>query len=354
MLIIGCDFHAGFQQVAMLDTSTAEVSRRRLQHPEEAQAFYAALPGPVRVGVEACGKTQWFEQLLTELGHELWIGDAARIRALCVRQQKTDRRDAEHILDLLLTERFPRLWVPTPQERDVRQLLVHRHQRVRLRTQVKNQLHALAISQGVCRKRKLWSAQGRKELESLALLRQLWTQAGGAALQALPLLPFTAQRRQQLLATLDRVQAEIGELDGQVQQQAKQRPEVVRLMSHPGVGPNTALGFVLTIGDVRRFRRARQVASYLGLIPREHSSGGKQRLGHISKQGSAFMRFLLVEAGQSAAKGDAQLRRRYRRLAVRAGRSKAKVAIARQLAVRLYWMLRQQWNYAQLCRSLCR
>ena len=190
--------------------------------------------------------------------------------------------------------------MPTPAERDVRQLLVHRHQRVRMRTQVKNQLQAIALNQGLQKKRKLW------------------TQAGRAALKGLPLLPFAAQRRQQLLGTLDRLEREIGELDRQVAEQAEQRPEAVRLMSHPGVGPNTALGFVLTIGEVSRFRRARQVASYLGLIPREHSSGGKQRLGHISKQGSAFMRFLLVEAGQSAAKGDAQLGRLYRRLTVRA------------------------------------
>ena len=336
MLIIGCDFHAGFQQVAMCDSTSGEIQQRRLQHPEQARAFYVALPTPVRVGVEACGKTQWFEQMLAELGHELWLGDAARIRALCVRQQKTDRRDAEHILDLLLGERFPRLWVPTPGERDVRQLLVHRHQRVRMRTQVKNQLQAIALNQGLQKK------------------RQLWTKAGRAQLEALPLLPFTAQRRQQLLATLDRLDREIGELNQQVQAQAERRPEAVRLMSHPGVGANTALGFVLTIGEVTRFPRARQVASYLGLIPREHSSGGKQRLGGISKQGSAFLRFLLVEAGQSAARGDGELGRFYRRLAVRGGRSKAKVAVARKLAVRLYWMLRQGWNYAQLCRSLCR
>ena len=333
MLNIGCDYHPGFQQVAMFDSTTAEIRQRRVRHPEEARAFYEALPAQVLVGVEACGQTQSFEPLRAERGHELWICDAAQIRALCVRQQKTDRRDAEHILDLLQTGRFPRLWVPTPAERDVRQLLVHRHQRVRMRTQVKNQLQAIALNQGLQKK------------------RQLWTQAGRAALEALPLLPFAAQRRQQLLGTLDRLDREIGELDRQVAEQAEQRPEAVRLMSHPGVGPNTALAFLLTIGEVSRFRRARQVASYLGLIPREHSSGGKQRLGGISKQGSPFLRFLLVEAGQSAVRGDAQLGRLYRRLSLRANRSKAKVAVARKLAVRLYYMLRQQWNYAQLCRS---
>ena len=333
MLIIGCDFHPGFQQIAMCESNSSEVRRRRLEHVAEARQFYAELSGEVRVGVEACGSTEWFEQMLAEMGHQLWLGDAARIRAMCVRQQKTNQRDADHILQLLQSGLFPRLWVPTPAERDLRQLLADRHHRVRMRTLVKNQLQAIALNHGVQKKRKLWTKEGRAVLESL------------------PLMAFATQRREQLLAKLDRRDEEIGELDRQVQQQAEQRSDARQLMMHPGVGPNTALAFVLTLGEVGRFRRARQVASYVGLIPREHSSGNKQRLGHISKQGSAFMRFLLVEAGQSAAKGDAELRRFYRRLLVRVGRSKAKVAVARKLAVRLYWMLRNDWNYAQLCRS---
>ncbi len=155
MLIIGCDFHPGFQQVAIFDQETGEVSTRRLEHPEQAREFYGGLARPARIGMEACGQSQWFERLLGELGHELWIGDPAQIRARVVRQQKTDRRDAEHLLELLLSERFPRVWVPSAEERDARQLLIHRHQRVRMRTQVKNQLQALALNQGVQRKRKL-------------------------------------------------------------------------------------------------------------------------------------------------------------------------------------------------------
>jgi hypothetical protein len=107
--------------------------------------------------MEAVGNSQWFEQMLAELGHELWIGDAAQIRRLVVRQQKTDRRDAKHILDLLLDGRFPRLWVPSAAMRDVRQLLRHRQKLVEIRTQVKNQLQHLALNQGVRRKRGLWS-----------------------------------------------------------------------------------------------------------------------------------------------------------------------------------------------------
>ncbi len=329
MLIIGCDFHPGFQQVAIFDTDTAEVSTRRLEHPEQAREFYRSLAQPARIGMEACGQSQWFEGLLQESGHELWIGDPAQIRAGAVRQQKTDRRDAQHLMELLRNERFPRVWVPSAEERDLRQLLIHRHQRVRMRTQVKNQLQALALNQGMQKKRKLWTAAGRQQLENLSLL------------------PFAAQRRTELLASLDRLDQQIAALDQLVAAEARKRPAALRLMQQAGVGQQTALAFVLTLGPVERFQRAKQVSSYLGLIPREHSSGGRQKLGSISKQGSPFLRFLLVEAAQSAARHDQQLRRHYLRLAVKKGRAKAKVAVARKLATRLYWMLRQENNDAQ-------
>jgi transposase len=335
MLIIGCDFHPGFQQVAIFDKRTGEVQEKRLGHRAEAEQFYAALQGEaVRVGMEACGHYPWFERLLAELGFELWLGDAAQIRAAEVRRQKTDRRDAAHLLELLLENRFPKIWVPSLEERDVRQLLVHRHKQVQARTRIKNQLHALALSQGVQKKWKLWTAAGRAELEGLELL------------------PYAAVRRQQLLGTLDRLEAEIAERNRQVEQEVQQRPAAMRLMSHPGVGPVTALAMVLTLGPAERFASGRQVGSYFGLIPSEHSSGGRQRLGRITKQGSSFLRFLLVEAGQSAARKDAELGRFYRRLAARKHRALAKVAVARKLAVRLYLMLREDWNYAQLCRAV--
>jgi len=335
MLIIGCDFHPGFQQVAIFDNRTGEVQSRRLQHRGEAEEFYQSLAGQaVRVGMEACGHYPWFERLLGELGFELWFGDAARVRASVVRRQKTDRRDAEHLLQLLMEERFPRIWVPSLEVRDVRQLLVHRHKQVQARTRTKNQLQAMALSHGVQKKYKLWTKAGREELEQL------------------PLLPYAAERRKRLLQALDGLEAEIGELDRRVAEEARQRPEAVRLMTHPGVGPVTALAMVLTLGPADRFGSAKQVGSYFGLIPREESSGGKQRLGKISKQGNSFLRFLLVEAGQTAARLDPQLKRFYRRLAARQNRSVAKVAVARKLATRLYLMLRQDWTYAQLCQAV--
>jgi transposase len=333
MLIIGCDFHTRYQQIAMMDEATGELVERRLDHQSgEAQAFYRSLPKPVRVGIEATGTLHWFERLLAELGHELWIGDAAEIRARVVRQQKTDQRDAAHILDLLLTNRFPRIWVPSPAERDLRQLLWHRHKLVCMRTVVTNQLHALAMSQGLCRKRKLFTKKGRAELGSLAL--GTWA----------------SRRREELARLLDQLEPSIVELDRAVLSEAKRRNDTVRLMTHPGIGPVNALAFVLTIGPVTRFRRSKQVASYLGLNPSEHSSGGKQRLGAISKQGNSMVRWLLVEAAQMAARLDPQLRQDFLRLKSRRGNAVAKVAIARKLAVRLYWMLRSGADYARLVR----
>lgn len=333
MTIIGCDLHTRYQVVAWIEEETGEIRTRRLEHENgEAKAFYAAWPRGARIGIEATFPALWFERLLAECGHEQWVGDAARIRASEVRQQKTDTRDAEHILDLLRTDRFPRIWVPSLAERDVRQLLVHRMKLVRTRTMVKNQLHALAMSQGVCRKHKLWTVKGRAELQSLGLL------------------PWASRRRKELLELLDQLEAAIKPLDQAVEQEARGRVEAVRVMTHPGVGPVVSLAFVLTLGPVERFPNSRKLVSYLGLNPREHSSGGRQRLGAISKQGNEMMRWLLVEAAQTAARYDAELRRAYQRLKFRRVSGVAKVAIARRLAVRLYWMLRARVDYAQLVR----
>jgi transposase len=334
MLIIGCDFHTRYQQIAMAEETTGELLfERRLDHEGgEAHAFYRSLQGPVRVGIEATGPIHWFERLLVELGHELWIGDSAKIRASEVRKQKTDERDARLILDLMLAKRFPRIWVPTPVERDLRQLLWHRHKLVSLRTTLGNQLHALAMSQGLCRKKKLFTKKGLVELVNLGLG------------------PWASRRRAKLLELLDQVDPPIAELDRAVLEEAQRRDDAVLLMTHPGIGPVTALAFVLAIGPVTRFPRSKKVASYLGLNPSEESSGGRRRLGAISKQGNTMVRWLLIETVHHAVRQDPELRQDYQRLKFRRGHAVAKVAIARKLAVRMYWMLRSGADYARLVR----
>jgi transposase len=223
---------------------------------------------------------------------------------------------------------FPQIWVPGPDNRDLRQLLWHRHRLVQMRTRIKNQLQALAMNEGYRWKKKLFSEPGRAQLEKLALA------------------PWASRRRQELLELLDRMNPAIEELTAAVEQEARKRPEAMRLMTHPGVGPLTALAYVLIIGTPTRFQRGKQIGTYVGLIPCEDSSAHKQRLGHISKQGNSLLRFLLVEAAQAAARIHPDWKRRYIHLAMRRSKSIAKVAMGRRLAVRLYWMWRNGCEYS--------
>src|SRR5881398_1426778 len=195
-----------------------------------------------------------------------------------------------------------------------------------------NQLHALAMGQGLCLRKKLWTTVGRQILESLTLD------------------PWASRRRRELLELLDQLDPSIGELDRAVISEAESRPTAVCLMQQVGVGPVTALAFVLTVGPVSRFPNSKKLVSYLGLNPSEESTGGRQRLGGISKQGNTMLRCLLVEAVYPAVRKDLALRQDYQRLKFRRGHAVAKVAIARKLAVRMYWMLRSGAAYAQLVR----
>ena len=331
MKIVGCDFHPSWQQVAVFDPETGELMERKLTNGDgEAERFYRELEAPALVGIEACGNSQWFIELAEGLGHVVWVGDAAQIRASYVRRQKTDRRDAGHILKLLIENRFPRLWVPSSEQRDMRQLLIHRHKLVEIRTRVKNGLQHLALNKGLQKRNALWGVRGRAELEKL------------------PLTGWTLRRREDLLGLLKELNRTVDELDQAVARAAEDHPQARLLMTQPGVGPITSLAFVLTIGDVSRFKHSKQVSSYLGLIPSEHSSGGKQRLGAISKQGNRFMRSLLVEAAQTANRLDEGFRKQYQARCHHKPKGVAKVVTARKLAVRLYWMLRQNVGYPEI------
>src|SRR2546427_10318216 len=175
MIIIGCDYHPGFQQIAFVDTDTGEWNERKLGHREEAEQFYRQLKvrgKKVRVGMEASGHARWFERLLTELQFELWIGDAAEIRTKRVRKQKTDCQDAELLLRLLIEDRFPRIWVADEENRDLRQLLWHRHRMVQMRMNQLHVLHMLALNEGVRRKKALWRPAGGGDAQLVGVGRR--------------------------------------------------------------------------------------------------------------------------------------------------------------------------------------
>src|SRR5215468_126729 len=259
MKIVGCDLHAKQQAIAMVDTETGEFTEKTLVHEgNKVREFYASLEGPVVVGMEATGAMQWFLQLLEELGIECRVGHSAKIRAKETRKQKHDRRDAQLELELLIEDRFPEIWMPSSEQRDLRTLLRDRHQWVKMRSRVQHTLQAIALNHGLRQGRGLGSAEGQ------------------SALQALPLPPYSAQRRNELLGLYRQLQKRIQELDKEVEGQARQRPQSRRLMTHPGVGPVTALATEVFLGDASRFTTGNEVASYIGMIPCKRTSGKRQ------------------------------------------------------------------------------
>jgi transposase len=333
MTLVGCDLHRRKQQVAVLDTETGEVLEQELLHEGDAvEHFYRALPRPVTVGIEATGYTLWFHAVMQRLGHTRLVGEAAKIRAMVVRKTKTDRRDAQPLLDLLKHERFPTVWMPDPTTRDLRALIAHRVRLVRMRTLVKNGRHAIALN-----------PRG-------ALGPSLWTKRGLAQLQALPLPTHTARRREDSLELLTWLTTRIDQLDGRIAAAAAADARAQRRLTHPGVGPLTALITVLVLGPADRFPTSKHVVSYVGLAPAINASADKFHLGKITKQGNALLRWILGQAAPLATRADGELTRADCAVLHRRGRPKAKVALARQLLVRLYIMLRDQIDYEEFRR----
>lgn len=330
----GVDFHARQQTICCLKTETGVITTHELKHGDKAalRAFYGALGSPTLVGLEASGYSPWFELLLEELGHEVWLGDAAEIRRCARRRQKNDRRDAELILDLLIHDEFPRIHRPTPGSREILRMLRYRHKLVRMRTSIKNSLQSLSIQSGLSRQ------------------AQLFTRTGLQQLQTVSMSPVMQQQREQWLTLMEPLNLRIDQAEGWLKQQAKGDPRISRLRTHPGIGLLTALGLVHTLEPIGRFPNQRKLTAYVGFDPREHSSAEKKRYLGISKAGSRMLRFLMVQAAQTTVKYDEDLQRFYRRLSQRHGKPKAKVAVARKLLVRSYILLRDQIDYAEFQR----
>jgi len=332
MTLVGVDLHTREQSVAVLDTETGEIQELRLRHEGDAtERFYVALPPPVTVAIESTGYALWFHALMQRLGHTVVVGDAAKIRATVVRKTKTDRRDARHILRLLSEDRFPTIWVPDPRVRDLRALVAHRMRLVRVRTMLRNGVHAIALNY------------------RLTLGRSLFTRYGLAQRHQLSLPAHTAHRRDESLELLAWLDARITALEATMTEVAAADPEARRRMTHPGVGPVTALTTLLVLGPVDRFPTSKHVVSYIGLAPAIASSAGKHRLGGITKHGNRMLRHVLGQAGQTALRMDPDLKRLDGRIQHRRGTARAKVAVARTLLVRLH-IMRRDHDYAEFRR----
>ena len=333
-IYIGVDFHARQQTICYLTTDSGEIQHHKLEHKDKAavRAFYAQFSGDAIVGLEASGYSPWFERLLEELGCEVWLGHASEIRRRARWRHKNDRRDAELILDLMLHNEFPRLYLPALQSREVLRMLRYRQKLIKIRTIGKNSLQALALQSG------------------LAKGPQLFTKAGLQELQHIPMSPAMQWQRDQWLELRQPLNERLLETMLWLKQQSQDDERISRLRTHPGVGLLTALCVVHSLEPVSRFANTRKVTAYAGLDPLERSSAERQRFLRISKGGSRVLRFLLVEAAHTAIRKDAELRWFYQRLAERHGRPKAKVAVSRKLLIRTYIMLRDGIDYAEFQR----
>lgn len=332
---IGVDFHARQQTISYLTTETGEVQHLVLQHEEPAQVkvFYEQFAGQqVIVGFESSGYAAWFEELLEEVGCEIWIGHATYIRQFARRRQKNDRRDADLILELLLSGDFPRIHRYSRRTREVLQQLRYRQRLVKLRTMIVNMLLFMASSRGHSFRFQLQSKRGQARLAELAL--------------PMPLAP----QRDELLSLLGQLDQKIKGVEAWLAEETAGDAAVQRLRTHPGIGLLTSICLRYTLEDVSRFANTRKVSAFAGFDPMEDQSAQRRRIGAISKQGSRWLRFFLVEAGQVAARRDADLASLYQRVSRRGGHAKAKVAVGRRLLVRAFIMLRDEIDYAEFQR----
>jgi transposase len=225
---VAVDFHAREQTISYCNSTDGEIHHRQLRHQhDDVRAFYQQFTGEVIVGFEASGYSAWFEQMLAELGHTVWLGNAAEIRRKAPRRQKNDRRDADLMLDLLLKGDFPRVHSFSAESRTVLRQLRYRHKLVKVRTIAKNSLQAIGINAG------------------LPLKRRLLTERGIAQLQALSLSPVLRQQRDEWLQLIGSMNERIATVEAQLQQRAKDDAAIALLQTHPGIGLLTSLALRL-------------------------------------------------------------------------------------------------------------
>ena len=333
-IYIGVDFHSRQQTICYLKTETGELVMTELKHQDKEQlrTFYQQFSGPVIIGLEASGYSPWFEELVAALGSEVWLGDAVEIRRRARWRQKSDRRDAELIWDLMVHQEFPRLYQPPLASREVLRQLRYRQKLIKMRTMAKNSLQAIAMQAGLAKGPRLFSVAGQEEFRNAAMSAVLqWQREHWFAL----IKPLN----QQLLETMVWFKA-----------QSKDDVQVKRLRTHPGLGLLTSLCLAHTLQPVSRFRNQRKVVAYAGFDPLVRSSAERTIYLGISKAGSRMLRYLLVEAVHTAVRYDEDLKRFYKRVAERRGRAKAKVATARKLLIRAYIMMRDEIDYAEFRR----
>jgi transposase len=318
---VGIDVHRKRSQVAVINQDGEVLVNRNVNNGvRPILSVIGDLPSGTPAAFEAAFGWGWLVQLLEDYGFEPHLVHPLQCKAIASARLKNDKVDAAILAQLLRADLLPEAWIAPPAVRQLRALLRHRAQLVRLRTLLRNRIHAVLADHGYGRPQGCWSGPGRQWLASLEL-------------------PAVSRAViEDGLALIDALQVPIDRLDQEVHQHAKADPRVKVLVGLPGVGPYTALVLLAEIGDITRFGSARKLASWAGLTPMVRGSDRTVRHGHISKQGSVWVRWILCEAAQTA-KRHPDFAASYQDIARRRGKKIATTAIARKLLTRAYHLL---------------
>lgn len=333
MVTVGVDLHKRVSQIAVLSDQGSVTQRRLANDATRVGRFFHELP-PARVAIEASGTWWWLVDLLEGLGHQPVLSHPKQTKAIAAARLKNDRVDAERLAVLLRGDLLPTVWIPPREIREARELLRHRVSLVWLRTRIKNGLLALLARRNLQpRSATHWlSVGGQRELAQLRL---------GASAGTI---------RDDTLALLRLLDAQIRSADQELARRWASDPRVQRLQTIPGFGPFVAILLVLELADITRFPSAKHVASYIGLTPRVRASADRVRTGHVSKEGNRLMRWALVIAATQAVRRPGPLRAWFRGLQQRKGTKIARVAAARRLAEIAYQVWKEESDYLAVLR----
>jgi transposase len=320
---VGIDLHRKRSHVAAFDRDGMQMFSRRVANEPDALLELLAEAGECRIAVEATYGWEWLVELLEDEGHDVHLAHPSRTRAIAAARVKTDAVDARTLAQLLAVNLLPEAYIAPRDVRDLRDLLRHRVALTQLRTAVKNRVHGLLARQGVQHNHS-----------------DLWTKGGVRFLEQLELREPPRRRLESLTRLIEAFDQEIAEVSAEINAKAKSDERVRLLRRIHGVGPYTAMLVIAEVGEIERFPSARHLCSWAGLTPTVRSSDGRARLGHISRQGSVYLRWVLVEAAQHTQVRGGPLRESYERIAKRRGTKIAKVAIARRILTLCYYGLR--------------
>jgi transposase len=319
---VGIDVHRKRSQVAVIDQDGQVLANRNVPNgAEPILKVIGGLPPGTPAAFEAAYGTSWLVELLEDYGFDPHLVHPSRCKAIASARLKNDKVDAAILAQLLRADLLPEGWIAPPAIRQLRALLRHRVALVRLRTRLRNRIHAIVADYGCDR-----PGGG------------YWTGRGRAWLAALELPAVSRELVEDDLGLIDALQDRIDRLDWEIRQRARSDPRVKVLTQLPGIGPFTALVILAEIGDISRFDSARQLASWAGLTPTVRGSDRVAHYGHISKEGSVWLRWVLCEAAQTA-KRSPQFAASYQAIAKRRGKKIATTAVARKLATRAWHLL---------------